>query len=78
MNVQPPVVALFGAAKLVRVRGSKYELRDASEDEMTAAKEWVSLFMHEAVFSAGPAAQRRETRSSRWKMSSFGNSAYRR
>jgi hypothetical protein len=39
-------VALFGRAELVKVAGSQYELRGASEDEATAAKEWVSLFSH--------------------------------
>jgi len=43
------VVACFGEADLVTSGGADYELHNASADDCTAAKEWVSMFMHEAV-----------------------------
>gem|GEM_PF-2106182 len=43
------VVACFGEANLVTSGGADYELRNASAEDCTAAKEWVSIFMHEAV-----------------------------
>jgi hypothetical protein len=48
------VVASFGRASLVRIAGCNYELRGASEEDFTAAKEWVSFFLHEAVLCGGP------------------------
>ena len=50
-KTQPRVLASFGRASLVRIAGSNYELRGASEDDFTAAKDWISLFLHEAVLS---------------------------
>jgi hypothetical protein len=47
-KAQPRVVASFGRANLVRINGANYELRGVSDDDLTAAKEWVSLFLHEA------------------------------
>jgi hypothetical protein len=47
------VVASFGQANLVRIAGANYELRGASDGDLTAAKEWVSLFMHEACVALG-------------------------
>jgi hypothetical protein len=78
---QPRIVAAFGRAILVKLTGANYELRDASHDEFTAAKEWVSLFMHEACVQLEPPAppslrpQSRATSNSRWKVSSLGKSA---
>jgi hypothetical protein len=48
LKTQRRIVASFGRANLVRITGSNYELHDASPDDLTAAKEWVSLFLHEA------------------------------
>ena len=69
-------MAAFGRAELVHVSGSNYELRGASADETTAAKEWVSLFLHEACVDVSPfaPAQSRATSNSRWKISSLGRS----
>jgi len=75
LKIQPRVVALFGRARLVRLRGAKYELRGASQSDLTAAKEWVSLFLHEAVICPAPVCQRRDTSNSRWNVNSFGRSA---
>jgi hypothetical protein len=64
-NTKLRVVASFGRASLVRIAGSNYELRDAAVGDLTAAKEWVSLFMHAAVIceSSIPGGN------SRWKSS---------
>ncbi len=43
------IITTFGRAKLVSLRDGSVELRGAEAEERTAAKEWISLFMHEAV-----------------------------
>lgn len=43
------VVAHFGSARLIKRLDCKFELRGGSREDHTAAKEWISLFMHEAV-----------------------------
>jgi hypothetical protein len=43
------VVAGFGDAKLIRFLDGKTELRGGSNDDRTAAREWMSMFWHEAV-----------------------------
>jgi hypothetical protein len=43
------IITTFGRAKLVSLRNGSVELRGAEAEERTAAKEWISLFMHEAV-----------------------------
>jgi hypothetical protein len=43
------VVACFGRAKLVRTPDCGYELHGGSDDDHAEAREWVSLFFHEAV-----------------------------
>ena len=43
------IITTFGGAKLISLRNGKLELRGGKADERTAAKEWISLFMHEAV-----------------------------
>jgi hypothetical protein len=42
-------VTTFGTAKLVCLSNGSTELRGGRAGERTAAKEWISLFMHEAV-----------------------------
>jgi hypothetical protein len=73
-GTQPRIVATFGKAELVRTAGCNYELRGASSDDFTAAKEWVSMFMHEAVLRTTPVRHRRATSNSRWNVSSLGRS----
>jgi hypothetical protein len=53
-RTQPRVLASFGRGNLIRIAGSSCELRGASEDDFTAAKEWISLFLHEAVLCDTP------------------------
>jgi hypothetical protein len=43
------VIVSFGRARLVRLPGGAMELRGGQPADLTAAKEWISLFMHEAV-----------------------------
>jgi hypothetical protein len=43
------VIARFGDSKLIKRLDSKYELRGGSEKDRTAAREWISLFMHDVV-----------------------------
>jgi hypothetical protein len=43
------IITTFGRAKLMCLRDGTVELRGAASGERTAAKEWISLFMHEAV-----------------------------
>jgi hypothetical protein len=43
------LIVTFGAAKLVGLPNGSMELRGGRPDDKTAAKEWISLFMHEAV-----------------------------
>lgn len=42
-------VARFGSAELVRLDGQRFELRGGDLKDRTAAKEWIALFLHEAV-----------------------------
>jgi hypothetical protein len=44
------IVAAFGQALLVKLPEGRWELRGGTQDDRTAAKEWISLFCHEAVF----------------------------
>jgi hypothetical protein len=41
----------FGQAPLIQRADGKHELLGGSEEDYTEAKEWVSLFAHEIVFS---------------------------
>ena len=58
---QPPIeltgrtqtIMQLGQAKLIQTAEGKLELKGATKDEQTEAKEFVSLFMHEAVLSFG-------------------------
>ncbi len=43
------LIASFGDARLIKTSNGTLELRGGSNDDRTAAKEWISLFMHEAV-----------------------------
>lgn len=43
------IVAVFGEAKLVRRSDGKAELRGGSDQDRLQAREWISLFWHEAV-----------------------------
>ena len=59
MRFYPPftdegeVVAAWGQAQLIRYRDGKTELRGGSEQERAEAREWMSMFWHEAVVGDG-------------------------
>ena len=43
------LIAAFGQARLVRCRDGKYELIGGLPEDLAQAREWISLFLHEAV-----------------------------
>lgn len=43
------LITHFGQAKLIRTPDGATELRGGQAQDFTTAKEWISLFMHEAV-----------------------------
>jgi hypothetical protein len=43
------LIATFGQARLVATPKGRVELRGGSHEDIVAAREWISLFMHEAV-----------------------------
>jgi hypothetical protein len=45
------LIANWGAAKLVRHLNGRYELRGGTPEDRQAAREWVSLFLHEAAIA---------------------------
>jgi hypothetical protein len=45
------VIARFGVAQLIQNETGKLQLDGGSFSEYTEAKEWVSMFMHEAILS---------------------------
>lgn len=42
------IIARFGDAKLIRFLDGKMELRGGSNEDQIAAREWMSMFWHEA------------------------------
>lgn len=48
------VVAYFGQARLIKFLDGKLELRGGSARDHAEAREWMSLFWHEAVFRYVP------------------------
>jgi hypothetical protein len=50
---QGEVVASWGGAKLVKTLDGKLELMGGSKEDRGEAREWISLFWHEAVVGDG-------------------------
>ena len=50
------LIASFGEAQLVKKLNGSLELRGGSCDDRTSAREWISLFCHEAVPHVGEPA----------------------
>jgi hypothetical protein len=48
------VVAYFGQARLIKFLDGKLELRGGSAHDHAEAREWMSLFWHEAVVRCVP------------------------
>ena len=45
------LVVSFGQARLIRAReGGQMTLRGGSSEERGTAREWISLFLHEAIY----------------------------
>ena len=44
-------VAAFGEARLIRLPEGRWELRGGTPSDRAEAKEWISMFCHEAVLS---------------------------
>jgi hypothetical protein len=47
------VIARFGQAALIKQSNGTWQLNGGSEDDQFSAREWISLFMHEAVVQRG-------------------------
>jgi hypothetical protein len=47
------VIARFGKAALVKLPNGTWQLQGGSEEDRLSAREWVSLFQHEAVVQFG-------------------------
>jgi CheY-like chemotaxis protein len=48
------VVASFGSADLIRHVGGQWEIRGGTPDEHSTAREWASVFQHDAAFTSTP------------------------
>ena len=48
-DAEREVLAVFGEARLVKLICGRLELRGGSAADQVAAKEWISLFKHDAV-----------------------------
>jgi hypothetical protein len=48
-NNEREVVASWGEAQLIKYLDGKTELRGGSKEDRAEAREWMSLFWHEAV-----------------------------
>ena len=48
------VLAYFGGARLVKKLDGRLELVGGDRGDRTAAREWISMFFHEAVVREGP------------------------
>ncbi len=49
--LQGKIVARFGAAKLVEEPRGRFQLIGGTMEDRLAAREWASLFLHEAVLT---------------------------
>jgi hypothetical protein len=45
------VIREFGNAQLIKTPDGKWELRGGSKSDHVEAKEWILMFLHEAVVS---------------------------
>jgi len=48
------LIAMFGEARLFKKLNGKFELRGGTDADRADAKEWCSLFLHEAAFICSP------------------------
>jgi hypothetical protein len=57
-NDEGEVIAAWGQAQLVKYLDGKLELRGGSTQDHVEAREWMSLFWHEAVVHCFPGKTR--------------------
>lgn len=43
------VVACFGQGRLVKRPDGRFEFRDGTAEDLAEAREWISMFLHEAI-----------------------------
>jgi hypothetical protein len=48
-DMELEVLAVFGRSRVVRLRNGRMEIRGGEPDERAEAREWASLFCHEAL-----------------------------
>ncbi len=48
MRPEQEIIASFGQARLLRSQDGKVELRGGTHEDQQQAREWISLFWHEA------------------------------
>ena len=51
LRYRTKLIRQFGQAKLVKLPNGQHELLGGTDQDRTAAFEWVSLFAHEIVFT---------------------------
>ena len=49
--LQTKTIARFGTARLIKAPSGRFHLVGGTAEERLAAREWASLFLHEAVLS---------------------------
>lgn len=49
LKPQDRLIARFGQARLMKTTDARFELRGGTRDDQQQAKEWISLFCHEAI-----------------------------
>jgi hypothetical protein len=47
------LIARFGKAALIKRPDGTWQLKGGSDEDRLSAREWISLFMHEAVVNLG-------------------------
>jgi hypothetical protein len=47
------LIAQFGKAALIKQPNGTWQLKGGSDEDRLSAREWISLFMHEAVVNHG-------------------------
>jgi hypothetical protein len=47
------VIARFGKAALIKQHNGTWQLKGGSDEDRLSAREWISLFQHEAIVNFG-------------------------
>ncbi|HOW63930.1 MAG TPA: hypothetical protein P5186_00895 [Candidatus Paceibacterota bacterium] len=51
------VIACFGRGRLMKRADGRFEFRDGTTEDLAAAREWISLFLHEAIIGSVVSSQ---------------------